>query len=118
MKRRSALIKAIYAELREAAGPEAEARHLIQLAHIVLRAYLNEDERSDGFGQPGTSRSFDTLPVDLAMSDGGWRVLEFENSRRVTVDEIEVGELERLRPIVEQILGRSWRHQHFPPAQL
>jgi hypothetical protein len=118
VKRKSDLIKAIYAELRAAAGPQAEARHLIQLAHIVLRAYLDEDQRSDGFGRPGVSREFGTLPVDLAMNDGGWRILEFETSRRVTLDDVEIGELVRLRIIVEQVLGRSWRHQHSPPAQL
>ncbi len=116
--RKPALVRAIFAELRSSLGPEVSAGDALRLAHVILRAYLEEANSIPDFGRPGESRAFCTLPVDVAMSDGGWRVLDFEISRRATVDELDIGGLRRLRPFIEKYLGETWQHQNSPPAQL
>jgi hypothetical protein len=110
--RRSEKLKEIYAELR-ATGIEAPASDLIRIAHIILRAYSGEDEATDEFGRPREGRSLADLPVDKAMEDGGWRVLEHEERRSNNIDDLDPERLESFRHQAKKVTGTQWHHQ--PP---
>tara|TARA_R110000868_G_scaffold33659_2_gene122019 strand:- start:2466 stop:2813 length:348 start_codon:yes stop_codon:yes gene_type:complete len=105
-----ALLRAIYAELRSELGSEAAAGDVLRLAHAIL-LFLTDDEDLTGFGQPPPSRSFVSMPVDEAMSDGGWRVLEFELGYQASIDNVGARDFNVLRSLIEKYLGPEWQHQ-------
>lgn len=76
---KSAQLRAIYAELRSA-GVEAPASDLLKIANFILLTFSSVDsldpEELNFEGRP-----FFGLPLDKAMDDGGWRILEFEARR-------------------------------------
>ncbi|GAK46784.1 glycoside hydrolase family 2 sugar binding [Tepidicaulis marinus] len=111
MAQRPALFRAIYAELRRGLGKEVYARDLAKLAHLILQTYLDDNEsESDWVGRASAGRSIRTMAVDDAMKDGGWRILEFETHRAFSVDDINVGEFNSARAIIEKYLGPEWQH--------
>ena len=85
---RPAQIRAIFAELRAALGQEAHARDLLQLAHLILRAHEAPSAEEDIVVPIGRTPLF-ALPLDIAMEDGGWRVLNFECEHGIEFDESE-----------------------------
>ena len=110
-----ALLRAIYAELRNGLGPDVPGSDLIKLANVILRAYTHDEEQLD-YGTPAPNRSFASLPVDEAMRDGGWRVLEFESMRAFLIENLETEALTALRPLIEKFLGPEWRYQETPTS--
>lgn len=108
-------LREIYAELR-AAGLEAPASDLIKLASIILHAYGSDDYEIDAFGVPREGRSLIRMPLDQAMGDGGWRVLEFEARRGRCIDDIEVEELAALRQTARKVFGPQWHYQQRPDS--
>ena len=107
-----ARLKAIYAELRRAAGKDASAADLLRLAHMLLKAYrLGAGDDVDDYGRPIDSRAFFALPVDEAMEDGGWRILNFEDRRNFGIDEINPRELSIIKRAVRNYLGPEWPQQ-------
>jgi hypothetical protein len=112
--RRSNRLRAIYFELRHAAGTEVSAGDLLRLAHFILKSYgVDKDELAD-FGKPRDSRAFYALPVDEAMRDGGWQVLDFEEHRAFGIDDLEPPELALLKFSIQRFLGPQWQMQ-IPP---
>jgi hypothetical protein len=109
--RKPALVRTIYAELRSSLGNEASAGDLLRLAHLIVRAHTEQIDELADFGRPGDGRSFATLPVDDAMRDGGWRILSFEAHRLEYLDDVDVGFIAALRPLVERYLGPEWQQQ-------
>lgn len=106
-----ALLRAIFAELRAGLGPEVAARDILKLAHVILRSYTEElEDTADLNDKPGRL-PFWAAPVDEAMRDGGWRILEYETAQRSSVDDLTSGETNLLRLMIERYLGPEWRHQ-------
>jgi len=108
-----AKIRAIYSELRAALGTDAPAGLLLRLAHLILQAYDPEADSLDRFGRPRDSKTFFGLPVDEAMSDGGWQVLNFETRRNFGIDEADIDELAILKLRVGKKIGLIW-HRALP----
>jgi len=112
--RRPALLRAIFQELRFSLGPTASAGEVLKLAHLVLKAYVADSttgEWDPGYEHNRGSKPFASLPVDLAMSDGGWRILEFESENSRFLQDRDISQITRLRPLIEKYLGPEWQHQ-------
>jgi hypothetical protein len=105
-----ALLRAIYSELRSSLGPEVPGSELIRLAYLVWRAYAADLSDVGDDGQPRKSRSLLSLPVDEAMNDGGWRILDFETKSLPSSDERDIPEFIEIRPLIEKYLGPEWQH--------
>ena len=106
--RRAAAVKSIFWELR-AAGIEGSARDLLRLAHFLLRSHTGELHHADEFGRVVDSRSLPLIPVDYAMAQGGWRILEFETARWSFVD-VDVYDAQLTHRKLERIIGPLWAH--------
>jgi hypothetical protein len=103
---RSKVVRSLFWELR-AAGVEGSAKEVLRLAHFLLKSHLGEVGRADDFGKVVDSRSLPLLPVDVVMADGGWRVLEFENSRTSHID-IEAVEEAVKASKLKRLMGSIW----------
>lgn len=115
--RKPDLLRGIYAELRRGLGPDVPANDLLKLAHVILRSYT-DDGKQDDYPSTTSARAFVSLPVDEAMRDGGWRVLEFERMRGILVDNIDSDTVADVRPLIEKYLGPEWRYQQTPTDPL
>jgi len=108
--RKPGQIRVIYAELRQMLGDEVAAGDLLKIANLFLRAYSDPPDELKEFGVAGDSRPFLTLPVDEAMSDGGWRILSFERDRSWFLDLRDPIELAKFEPLLSKHLGPEWQH--------
>lgn len=106
-----ALVRAIYAEIRNGL-PDLPAGEALELAHRLYRAYASNPDELRPFGQEIASRSLAVLPLDEAISDGGWRVMEYEYHRAAEFDDLDTEALSAIRPIIEKYLGPEWQHLH------
>lgn len=106
-----ARLRAIYLELRAATRGQVPAGDLLRLAHLILRSYTADRDGLSDFGRPSDSRAFFALPLDIAMRDGGWRILNFEVCRAFGIDEIEPENLTILRVCIQGFLGPQWQQQ-------
>ena len=81
---RPSQIRRVVAELRAVLGPEYPFRDLLRLAAIIVRAHREPEVLDEG----GYVRSaFFAIEVDLALQDGGWKVLDFERRGGMSFDE-------------------------------
>jgi hypothetical protein len=96
----------VYAELRAALGVRVAGGDILRLALLVCEA-LDEDD-GDYAPNPRDSRSTMLLPVDEAMSDGGWKVLILEGKLGLKLyDDYDPGTIsarERVKKFGEQVL--------------
>jgi hypothetical protein len=104
--RKSQVVKSIFWELR-AAGVEGSARDVLRLAHFLVRSHLGEIAKSDDFGRVVESRALPMLPVDIVMADGGWRLVDFENSRIGYMD-VDAPEYFTAKLKIERFVGPLW----------
>lgn len=104
---RSKVVRSLFWELR-AAGVEGSAKDVLRLAHHILQSHLGEIGRSDDFGRVVDPRSLPFLPVDLAIADGGWRLIDFENSRATYLEVEAVDEVVRHSKL-KRLLGSIWQ---------
>jgi len=104
--RKSQVVKSIFWELR-AAGIEGSARDVLRLAHFLVRSHLGEIAKSDDFGRVVESRSLPLLPVDIVLADGGWCLIDFENSRVSYID-ADAPERFSVRSKIERLVGPLW----------
>jgi hypothetical protein len=111
MRSNRAKLLAVFGELRRAAGADVPAGTLLRLAAYIVRASNAEPNEIDGFGRPSDSRAFAALPVDEAIRDGGWRILDFETRRDCGLDRLDSEELEHLNSRIAQYLGSEWQHR-------
>jgi hypothetical protein len=105
---RSKVVKTLFWELR-AAGVEGSAKDVLRLANFLLQSRLGEVGSSDDFGRIVDSRALPLLPVDVVLADGGWRLLEFENSRVSHLDSEVVHDVAKQSKL-KRIMGSVWRH--------
>jgi hypothetical protein len=85
--RTSAAIREIFAELRRTLGSTVSAKELLNFAFIATNFFNQQssdevdfedlDFESKKTPQPN-SKIFEEWPIDLAMRDGGWQILEYE----------------------------------------
>ena len=114
--RKSDLIRAIYAELRQNVANDVSDGDLLRLAHLIVQSQLNEIDQLAEFGRAGATRSLWSSDVFDAMSDGGWRILEFEGRTTSVRDDPDGAELGVLHHLIENFLGPEWQyHQWIRP---
>lgn len=83
---RPSQLRRIVALLR-AQRPDAEYRHLLRLAALIIEAH-REPEIID-VEAPPFRPSYHSLALDRAFGDGGWRVLDFERRQGMSfVDDL------------------------------
>lgn len=111
--RKSEIVRAIYAELRQSVADDIPDVDLLRLAHMIVQSQLSETDISAEFGRPGGSRSFWSLDVFDAMSDGGWRILEFEGKATSARDDPDGGERRKLRNLIQRFLGPEWQYHKW-----
>lgn len=114
MRSNRAKLLAVFQELRQALGPEPPAGLLLRLAAHIVRAATFEPDELSGFGRPGESRQFATLPLDVAMQDGGWRILDFERRWGCGLDQLDSVEMAELSTRISRILGPQWQYRIRP----
>jgi hypothetical protein len=74
---RPSRIKQLYHEIRETLGSEICSKEALQLAAHLVDVADGRDVLPGGlFGEQRAT--FDELPVDEAIADGGWRLLNRE----------------------------------------
>lgn len=111
--RKPDLIRVIYAELRRTVTNDVPDGDLLRLAHLIVQSQLSEIDLLSEFGRAGTSRSFWSADVFDAMSDGGWRILEFEGRATSIRDDPDGPERRDLRIFIQRFLGPEWQHHQW-----
>lgn len=85
-------IRTVFTELRRVLGPAVSATDALLFANELVRFYTYRTSASyeeEGLLGPVTfGRAFEEWPVDVAMLDGGWMVLEYEMDQ---CSEYEIG---------------------------
>jgi hypothetical protein len=105
----AAKIRAIYAELRSAIGDIAPAGELLRLAYAIAKSFAPNLDELGLFGRPREGSAFFALPVDEAMDDGGWKVLNFETHRNFDIEDIDPQDVPPLQVEIQRSLGPQWR---------
>ncbi|TGT56613.1 hypothetical protein EN813_042405 [Mesorhizobium sp. M00.F.Ca.ET.170.01.1.1] len=113
--RKSDKLREVYKEIRRVVGTTVPAVDIVRLAHLILRSYQEDDADVDEYGRPADSRAFPYLPVDEAMSDGGWKVLLFELRAAADTDRLDADAAIKLNRRLENFLGPEWQSR-FPPG--
>jgi|SRR6185437_125446 len=81
-------IRLLYTELKQLLDPSYSDRDILKLAHSIVLAHTAAGRVEDDNLVPlEGSRSFFSLPLDEAMQDGGWNILEFENRRGTALED-------------------------------
>lgn len=87
MRRESVAIREVYSLLRRIVGPSIPAKEVLNFAAAVVQFfaaktdYELEDFDSSESDPRIRGRSFEEWPVDAAMADGGWNILDYEYSQ-------------------------------------
>jgi hypothetical protein len=85
--RTSAAIREIFAELRRTLGSSVSAKELLNFAFIATNFFNQQSSDKVDFDDLSFEsknnhhthgKIFEEWPIDLAMRDGGWRILEYE----------------------------------------
>jgi hypothetical protein len=71
---RPSKVRQIYAELRSVLGDEMTSQEVLQTAALLVDLF-EENKSFNNFGLREQRATFDEMPVDVAFSDGGWKVL-------------------------------------------
>lgn len=117
--RKPELLRRIYAELKEGLPSNVPAADVLRLASQILRSYKAPHDYLSEFGRTIDQRSFFSLPVDEAMSDGGWEVAAFERKREPgwVDDECIIDFLDRdVR--LRRFLGPDWKQVNWQGDEL
>ena len=94
-------IRTLYNEIRETLGSEISSKEALQLAAHLVDVADDRDVPS-GANVREQRATFDELPVDQAIADGGWKVLNRENeviNAAFGGEEIWVGRKPNYQPI-------------------
>lgn len=110
MRDNQAKLLAALEELRRCVGPDVPVGQLLRLTAYISKVATTDQDELQGFGRPGEARALIALPLDDAMSDGGWRILAFERASECGVDRLDSDELEHLKPRPQWILRPEWQH--------
>ena len=73
-------VRRVYTELRRAAPEDISAQDLLRISAKLVA--LSEGRGGRPLARQGAPRpTFEELPLDKALNDGGWRVMEHESRR-------------------------------------
>lgn len=111
--RKPDLVRAIYAELRRSVASDIPDGDLLRFAHLIVQSRTRDIDLLAEFGRVVAGRSLLSAEVDEAMSDGGWRILEFEGRPISSRDDPEGGERRVLRNLIQRYLGPEWQHHQW-----
>jgi hypothetical protein len=96
-------LRRIVALLR-AQRPDAEYRHLLRLAALIIEAHRDPDVLN--VDAPLLRPSYHSLALDRAFGDGGWGVLDFERRQGMSfgddIPEDRYRSQERLRRLIRR----------------
>lgn len=113
--RKHTRLREIYAELRRCVGSEVAAGDLVRLALHILNAYSGDDKGEERLDFPSENRAFFSLPVDVAMRDGGWQIYFSERHRAYSIDDLNADGLALIRRNLDKLLGAEWQRL-IPPG--
>jgi hypothetical protein len=86
---RSTQIREVYAELRHALSNHISARQALEAAASIVDLFMIEEEEAPRYEQNTGVMPFGQWAIDVAMSDGGWRVLGYEIEQLRVIEEQE-----------------------------
>ena len=89
---RSQQVRAIFRELRRSVGTRATSKEILECAAALVDLFDNDD-RSSGYVDRMGGLPFDNWALDVAMADGGWRILRYETERERGLAEEDEEEL-------------------------
>ncbi len=72
--RRSEKVTAVYHELRQSVGAGATASEVLECAASLVDLFLDAEDGAR-YELRTEQPTFDMLAVDVALADGGWRIL-------------------------------------------
>lgn len=79
---RPSQIRLIFTELRQVLDSSYSDRELLRLASAIVIAHTAAGRLDDDYlTTSDVIHSFFARPIDEAMTDGGWKILEFEMKR-------------------------------------
>lgn len=109
--RKPGLVRAVYAELRAMLGDTHASGDLLKMASLLVSSYQDPFDELAEFGVAQEGRPFSSLPVDEAMSDGGWRILSFESKQHDSWRDLRNPvAVARITAILNRRLGPEWQH--------
>lgn len=79
-------VREIFFELRRTLGAQVSSRDLLELAAAVVERFHGDDDDGTN-GHESGAYPFDCRPVDVALADGGWRVMAWETRRGMALTE-------------------------------
>jgi hypothetical protein len=87
-------IRQVYAELRASLGPSVSAHIALELAESIVDLFsIDEEQGGPVFDIRIGGLPFHQWSVDVAMADGGWRLLGYELSQARAIEEQEEWEM-------------------------
>ena len=90
---RSTQIRQVFAELRYSLGDRVSACDALEAAASLVDLFTIEEESEPQFSLRTGGVPFSQWALDVAMSDGGWRVLRNEIAQSRDIDEQEEWEM-------------------------
>lgn len=111
--RKPDIVRAIYAELRRSVASDIPDGDLLRFAHLIVQSQVGHTDLLAEFGKAVAGRSLLSAEVDEAMSDGGWRILEFEGRTTSGRDDPDGGERRVLQNLIQRYLGPEWQHHQW-----
>ena len=75
------LIRNVYVELRNTVGNRLTPRETLEQAVALVELFAEDGDEGPGFDDHTGRLPFANQGLDLAMADGGWRVLNYEANR-------------------------------------
>lgn len=91
---RSAQVREVYAELRRSLGDRFTSNEMLKAAMSVVELFsIDEDDLVPRFELRLGGLPFNQWSLDVALADGGWRVLEHERFQGRVIEEQEEWEM-------------------------
>lgn len=90
---RSTQIREVFAELRNALGDRISARDALEAAASIVDLFTIDEDDGPQFDLRYGGMPFSQWAVDVALADGGWRVLGLELDQARVIEEQEEWEM-------------------------
>ena len=110
--RKADLLRAIFAELRRNVAADIPDGDLLRFAHLILQSQVAKVDVLNEFGLSRERYSLFRAPLDEAIKDGGWSVLEFER-RSARNDDEDAFDRAPFKSLIESYLGPEWQHHRW-----
>lgn len=90
---RSTQIREVFAELRNTLGDRISARDALEAAASIVDLFAIDEDDGPQFDLRYGGMPFTQWAVDVALADGGWRVLGHELDQARVIEEQEEWEM-------------------------